>query len=129
MALKIYAVFLLVFFSCGLIFYIMEYVRRGGTQREAMYGALKLLIFFFPLPVVVFFQSANITWPNQLMWRLYGLCFVVQCLQMAFSAKYRKPRQNFLRLWQGDILVGSLVFGVFFILVAPAFAILWTYAF
>ena len=125
--LTIYAVVLSIALTAGFVFYIREYVTRGGQVLQAVWGALKLALFFYPLALVVFFHANRIAWPDVFIWRLYGLSLVAYVVTVYLSRKYRDGWHALRRTIRAWPFVSSLLLITIFLFTAPALIVLCLY--
>jgi len=125
--LTVYAVIFSIALTAGLVFYIREYMARGGQRLQAVWGALRLALFFYPLPLVVFFHANQIAWPNVFIWRLYGLVLVAYIFTVLLSRKYRDGWHALRQATQAWPFVSSVLLITIFIFTAPALVVLCLY--
>lgn len=122
--LTVYATVLSIVLTSGLVFYIREYMARGGQVLQAVWGALKLAVFFYPLPLVVFFHANRIVWPDVSIWRLYGLSLVAYIVIVCLSRKYRDGWHALRRVTRAWPFLASLLLITIFFFTAPALVVL-----
>jgi hypothetical protein len=90
----VYAVVLAVAGTAAAIFYIAEYTKRGGTRFAAFRGSIVCMSMCYPLALVSYLQARQLTWPNQLIWQIYGVGLIAYLLTVLYARNFAPIREN-----------------------------------
>ena len=115
----VYAIALVVVGTAAAIFYIGEYTRRGGSRLAAFRGGIICVSMFYPLALVFYLQAHELTWPNQLVWRIYGVGLIAYVLVVLCTRKFAPIRENLLAKMREAPGIGLAVLIVFAAFLLP----------
>ena len=118
-ASAIYVIVLAVAGTAAAIFYIGEYTRRGGSRFAAFRGGIICISMCYPLALVSYLQARELTWPNQFIWRIYGVGLIAYILAVLCARKFAPIRENLRETMRGAPKMGLAILIAFAALLLP----------
>lgn len=128
--LQVYGILLLIIYTASCLFFMREYIRRGGSILRAIKCGLAMAAALLPMGWVVLLYAGGVVWPSKVVWFTYA-CSVTGYVVWAIMQDITSQRGNTKRLiksFRKAPLAASVAWFGVLVITLPSYMILWIYA-